>query len=584
MNKQIRRLGVFLIICYLALFVKLNQVQVVEADALNNHPDNSRLVQVEYNRPRGAVTSADGALLARSVEVEGGNFKRVREYPEGSLFASVTGFFSFTFGSTGVEETYNAELTGDTFQQQLRGLADLFTTNENVGNLQLSLRKDLQTVARDTLGDREGSVVAIDPRSGEILAFWSTPSYDPNLISSPDQTQSREAWALMNLDPAKPLQAKMYQERYFPGSTFKVVTGGVGLQSGRVTMTEPRYPFVSSYTPPQTTLPIRNFGGGTCGGDLPLILMVSCNTAFAEMGAETLGPDIMVPGAESWGFNQDVPIDLPAPARSAFPTDFTDNLPKLAQASIGQNDVAATPLQMAMVAGGVANDGVIMTPHVLRQVTDANGNVVKTYEPSPWLTPLDPTQAANMQSAMYGVVNGPAGTAGNIRIPGVDIGAKTGTAQLGDNRVHNWMIAYAGRPGADPEIAISVVVLNNPETGDFTGGQVAGPIVKTMIEAAMAVLPPPAASATPPATETPGGAGIQAPGNGTGTGAGTGTGTGAGTGAGGGGSGDAGADLVPAVTTTIRPQDLVPAPPPTDVTVTSVAPPTTAAAPPDPGT
>src|SRR6185436_14336207 len=112
-----------------------------------NHPDNSRVVLVEYNRPRGAITSADGALLARSVEVDGENFKRRREYPEGSLFSSVTGFFSLNFGSTGVEKTYNAELTGDTFQQQLRGLADLFTTNENVGNLELSVRKDLQLTA-----------------------------------------------------------------------------------------------------------------------------------------------------------------------------------------------------------------------------------------------------------------------------------------------------------------------------------------------------------------------------------------------------------------------------------------------------
>jgi peptidoglycan glycosyltransferase len=250
-------------------------------------------------------------------------------------------------------------------------------------------------------------------------------------------------------------------------------------------MDEPSYLPASSYLPPQTTMPIRNFGGSTCGGPLPQILEVSCNSAFAEMGAETLGPQIMVPGAEAWGFNQEVPIDLPAPARSAFPTDFTDNLPKLAQASIGQNDVAATPLQMALVAATVANDGRTMTPHVMKQVTDANGNVVKSYEPSVWLEPMGPSQAAGMQESMSLVVNGPQGTAPMIRIPGFDLAAKTGTAQLGDNRVHNWMIAYGGRPGAEPEVAISVVVLNNPETGDFTGGQVAGPIVRTMLEAAL---------------------------------------------------------------------------------------------------
>jgi cell division protein FtsI/penicillin-binding protein 2 len=311
--------------------------------------------------------------------------------------------------------------------------------------------------------------------------------------------------------------------------------------------------------------------------------MVSCNSAFAQMGTETLGPDIMIPGAQSWGFNQDVPIDLTAPAQSFFPTDFTDNLPKLAQASIGQNDVQATPLQMAMVAGGVANDGVVMKPHVLKRVTDANGNVVKEYEPEPWLTPLDPARAADMQTSMSLVVNGPQGTAPMVRIPGVDIAAKTGTAQLGDNRVHNWMIAYAGRPGADPEIALSVVVLNNPETGDFTGGQVAGPIVKAMIEKAMAVLPPAGTSTTPPATAGPGGFVPTQPATGQGTNQAPNVQAPSGQGAGDSGSG---ADGGPGVTTTaVRPDEIVTTTTPTtDAPVTSVAPPTTAAAPPDPGT
>jgi len=221
---------------------------------------------------------------------------------------------------------------------------------------------------------------------------------------------------------------------------------------------------------------------------------------------------------------------------------------------------------------------VVMTPHVLKRVTDANGNVVKDYEPTAWLTPLGQREAADMQTSMSLVVNGPQGTAGNIRIPGVDIAAKTGTAQLGDNRVHNWMIAYAGLPGQDPSIALSVVVLNNPETGDFTGGQVAGPIVKAMIEQAMAVLPPDGASTTPPATAGPGGVPQQQPVTGTGQGTGIQSPTGAGT------AGDPGTVDSGVTTTAVRPDEIVTTAPTTDAPVTSVAPPTTAAAPPDPGT
>ena len=233
---------------------------------------------------------------------------------------------------------------------------------------------------------------------------------------------------LLDASPEKPRLARSYQERFFPGSTFKVVTGTAGVLRGGVTADEPVYPVTSSYTPPGTTRPIRNFGGSSCGGALFQILRVSCNTAFAQMGVET-GPDPMIEVSEDFGFNQDVPIDLTDPARSNFPTDFEQNLPALAQSSIGQNDVAATPLQMAMVAAAVANGGKVMTPHVLRDVRDPDGNVVDTYEPGVWTTAMDEPTARLMREAMRGVVD--SGTATRLDVPGFDVGGKTGTAQLG---------------------------------------------------------------------------------------------------------------------------------------------------------
>jgi peptidoglycan glycosyltransferase len=487
-NRQIRRLGIGLLACYLALFAMVNWVQVLQADEYNENSLNTAQIRADFNRPRGTITTADGVLLAQSIDNPDpdSEFERIRVYPEGDLFGQVTGFFSFKYGATGIEKSYTDELSGQTFEQQIRGLSDLFVQSPTVGNVTLTVRDDLQRVARDELGEREGSVVALDPRTGAVLAFWSYPSYDPNLLSTVDLEAADEAWGLLNLAPGQPLRPHMYQDRYFPGSTFKVVTGGTGVATGKVTPESPSYPVVRSYTPPLTTTPIFNFGGSACGGRLFRILAVSCNTAFAQMGTETIGPDDMVRGAESFGFNAAPPIDLPAPARSVFPTDFTRDLPKLAQSSIGQNDVQATPLQMALTAAGVANAGTIMAPHLMAEVRDADQTVVDTYEPGSWRQPLDPDGAATMREAMVGVVED--GTAQNLAIPGLEVGAKTGTAQLGTEppRSHTWIIAFAGPPGATPEIAVAVVVLNQPGASEFTGGAVAAPIARAVIDARFA--------------------------------------------------------------------------------------------------
>jgi peptidoglycan glycosyltransferase len=488
-NRAIRRLGIALLACYLALFVQLNVVQVLRADELNAHPENTRRIQREFNEPRGDIVTADGVLVATSEDVDDGSgFDRRRTYPEGELFGHSTGYFSFLYGATGLERAYNDELAGNTLTQQLRGLTSLFVEREEVGNLRLSLRADLQRLARDQLGGRQGSVVALDPRTGELLAFWSYPSFDPNAISGLDFTAAEASFDLLDAAPGKPLLAHHYQERYFPGSTFKVVTAGNGLAADVVTADSPVYPRESSWTPPQTTQPLSNFGGSVCGGDLVEILMVSCNTAFARMGVETIGPDGMVSGSEAWGFNDAPDIDLPDPARSVFPTDFTEDLPKLAQASIGQNDVAATPLQMAMVAAAVANGGEMMAPRAVAEVVDSDGEVIDAVDPRVWRTPLDADDAAVLRDAMVQVVSGPQGTARVLAVPGMEVGGKTGTAQLGTEppTSHTWMIGFAGPPG-DPQVAVAVVVLDQPGASEFTGGQVAGPIAKAMIDAVLAI-------------------------------------------------------------------------------------------------
>jgi len=214
MNAQIRRLGIGLLACYIALFVMLNWIQFFHKDQLDNNSLNTIQVKADFNKPRGTITSADGALLAQSVDVpDGGQFKRQRTYPEGDLFGQLTGYYSFDFGSTGLESSYNDELAGQTIGQQLHGFADLLNPRPQVGNLTITVRKDLQQVAKDALGDREGSVVAIDPKTGAILAFWSFPSNDPNLLSNNDQQAAKAARALLTVAPGQPLRSRWSRAR-----------------------------------------------------------------------------------------------------------------------------------------------------------------------------------------------------------------------------------------------------------------------------------------------------------------------------------------------------------------------------------
>jgi peptidoglycan glycosyltransferase len=482
MTRQIRQLGIGLMVCFAILFVQLNRLAIFDAKSLNANPNNTREILRDFNQPRGTISTADGTLLARSVPSTDGRFDLQREYPEGALYGPITGFFSFTLGSSGVEKTYNDELAGRTLNLSLQDLSDLFVDKDRVGNLTLTIRDDLQRIAAEGLGDREGAVVALDPRTGAVLALVSNPTFDPNVLANHDTKAAADAQLAMDADPEKPRLARSYQDRFFPGSTFKVITSTAALTSGKVTVDSPKYPVATSYTPPLTNRPLRNFGGESCGGDLIEALRVSCNSVFAQMGVETGGPQ-MVRTAEAFGFNSQIPFDLPGTTKAVFPTDFTRNDPALAQSSIGQNDVSASPLQMALVAAAVANGGKIMQPHVLQDVRDADGKVVDTYDDDEWRSAMDPGTASLLRDAMVNVVK--SGTATRLAVPGFRVGGKTGTAQLGLDppRSHAWIIGFGGPEGQDPSIAIAVLVEGQPEVSSQTGGRVAAPIAQAVLKA-----------------------------------------------------------------------------------------------------
>lgn len=482
MNRQIRWVGLAMLALFTALFAQLNYIQVVRAGAIDHNPKNSRLANKEFSADRGDIISADGVVLAHSAPAND-TFKHQRQYPTGDLFAHTVGFFSFTYGEDGAERQFDADLTGKNAPLQLpKSFGQLFVKQNKAQNVTLTLSNKLQQIAKQALGQRKGAVVAINPSNGALLALWSYPSFDPNPLANHDQQQVRQAWSADNANPDKPFLPRGFRERYFPGSTFKVVTTSAVFDHAP-DLASKSYPFLSSLPLPQTAgQSLRNFGNEVCGGTLPNLLRVSCNTGFAQIGMD-MGGDNLTAEAQAFGMMQAPPLDLPAAAASFFPTGgFKHDLPGLAKSAIGQQNVQATPLEMALIAAGIANGGVIMRPHVLASVADSQGRTVRTYQPKPWLTATSQQTASQVRDLMVGVVTSGTGTA--AQIPGVTVAGKTGTAQTGTGTVHTWFVCFA--PANAPKVAVAVLVENQPGVNEATGGVIAAPIAKTVLQAALA--------------------------------------------------------------------------------------------------
>jgi peptidoglycan glycosyltransferase len=480
-NRAIGRVATAVIVMLLLLVGQLTYLQVIDAKELADDPRNSRTYLRDFTRPRGEIISADGKILARSVPSDD-EYELQRVYPFGELFSQIVGYQSVVVGSTGVEKEYNDILSGrDTSGLQLKDLGELLLGKETTGNVVLSLRTDAQLVAKQALGDQQGSVVVMNPTTGALIAMYSNPSFDPQPLAGHNPEAVQAYWDVLRNDPANRLLPRAYRERYPPGSTFKIATTEAALDTGKATPTTV-FPTVRSITPPQAGRPISNFGGSSCGGTLEESFIRSCNTTFAELGLQ-LGEEFP-PRLAGFGIYEQPPLDLqPGAAVSSGPTPgtFDDNKPLFALAGIGQGEVATTPLQMAMISGAVANGGTVMRPHVAAEIRDDEGRVVSSVDARAWKEAMPPTTAATIRDFMVQVVNSPRGTGTSARIAGLTVAGKTGTAQTCDTCTpHAWFVAFA--PAEAPQYAVSVIVERGGSMGDeATGGRVAAPIAATVL-------------------------------------------------------------------------------------------------------
>jgi penicillin-binding protein A len=493
MERQIRRLGIGLLALFLALFVQINYLQVFAADRIENNPANAfRELKAEYSVDRGSILAADGQTVLASSRKSSGTLKYQRRYPQGERYADVTGFYSFVFSRTKLESAYNEFLSGDAAELLPQTLTDLVLGRDKRGaTIVTTIDPSLQAAAENALGSQPGAVVALDPSTGDVLAMVTNPTYDPNTLSAQDGKEVRRAWDELNADPDKPLLSRASDELFPPGSTFKLVTAAAALENGFGPDSTWDNPPVLDL--PQTSSTLSNFGGEHCLGGAARItlaqaLEVSCNVVFGEVGLE-LGSEALADEARKFGFtaaagDDSVPFDIGwVPGVFPDPTTFSDPDPRLALSAIGQQDVQANPLQMALVAAAIANHGTLMRPRLVSEIRDPSGRVIQTFDPETYSQPLSATNAQALTQMMELVVSNGTGTA--AQIPGVTVAGKTGTAEHGDGEdPHAWFTCFA--PAENPQVAVAVIVLDGGSLGsEATGGQVAAPIAKAVLEAAL---------------------------------------------------------------------------------------------------
>jgi len=469
------------------LLVQANWVQVVKAKDYRNDSRNKRVLLRTYDRERGPIVigvGKDRQAVAKSV-VTKDPLKYLRTYPGGPSYAPVTGFASLVYGYTGIESQESTVLSGEDDRLFVRRLSDYVTGRQIAGgSIVLTLNREAQQAAYDGLAGKVGAVVALNPRTGAVLAMASSPSYDPTGLSSHDPSRIRSSYKALVNSPLDPLVNRTVEQRYSPGSTFKVITAAAALGQGMTPTTVLDAPPSQSFGPGR---PIRNFAGETCGSNskqtLAQALATSCNTAFAILGTK-VGQDALEKQAAAFGFGR-TDLRLPQRVAKSIVTADADKLPLvfLAQSAIGQKDVTATPLQMAMVAAGVANGGQVMRPYLVQEVQAPDLSRLELTSPELYSRAVSPTVASQLSAMMQGVVAG--GTGGGAAIPGVAVGGKTGTAQGVAGQPPNvWFIGFA--PANDPQVAVAVFLDRRSGFGaDATGGRLAAPIAQAVMRAVL---------------------------------------------------------------------------------------------------
>nr|WP_202500960.1 penicillin-binding protein 2 [Streptomyces sp. SID5785] len=476
-----RRIAIFCGLLVLTLLIRDNWLQYVKADTLASDDDNRRVAIARYSTPRGDII-VDGKPITGSVKTDDTDLKYKRTWKDGPMWSPVTGYSSQVVGASQIENIEDGILSGDDDRLFFRRTLDMITGKpKEGGNVVTTLNADAQRAAYNGLKLKgKGAVAAIEPSTGKILALASTPSYDPSSFAG-NLTKDGETFSKLDKDKDKPLQNRALRETYPPGSTFKLVTAAAALEHGKYTDPDEKTDSPLPWTMPGTQTELKNEGNIPCkDATLRVALQYSCNTVFGKVGSD-LGKDKMRETAEKFGFNEEQFVPVRS-SRSNFDEDM--NPSQTALSSIGQYNTAATPLQMAMVGAAIANDGALMEPYMIDELKAPNLDTIEKNEPKEMSRPLSEENAQKLQSMMETVVD--KGTGTMAKIDGATVGGKTGTAQNGVNNEgtpYAWFVSYAKTDSGTP-VAVAVVVEDSDaDRGDISGGGLAAPIAKSVMEA-----------------------------------------------------------------------------------------------------
>ncbi|MCX7522740.1 penicillin-binding protein 2 [Microbacterium sp. STN6] len=482
MNRELKRVSFVVLAMFVTLFVSTSILTVFQADTLAADPRNQRVRQDSYLAQRGAILVA-GQPIAQSVPSDD-SYRYQRTYSNGPLYSSVTGFFPINGAPTGIEGALNEKLSGTSNAQFLDRVNAILTgKNPQGASVELTIDPVAQQAAYDALGDLQGAVVMLEPKTGKILAMVSKPDFDPNTLAGHDTTQVEKTYQSLLTAPGAPLKNRAIAgDLNFPGSTFKPIVFAAALGTGDFTK-DSTLPDVATLPLPGTNSVVHNDNFGTCvgGGEvtITLALINSCNIPFAELGMK-LGTKTIRKQAEAFGFNQSLKIPMPV-TPSSYPDDY--NEPQTALSAFGQASDRATPLQMAMVTAGIANGGKVMYPNLVQSIRSADLETTESFSPTVFNQATSAQTADTIASVMVDDVN--RGVAGNARIDGVSVGGKTGTAENGPGQPYTlWFEGFA--PADNPQYAIAVVVENGGGHGQSgVGNTVAAPIAKKVLEAVL---------------------------------------------------------------------------------------------------
>ena len=485
MNRALRRISIAVLVMFVVLLVNVNYLQGFDTASLANEPNNARAFEAQFQYQRGNIVTQDGVTVAES-KPSGDVYKYKRYYPYGPVYAPVTGYDTL-YSQTGIEAAESSLLSGSDSVLTVRNVIDLLTGKQRKGaNVTLTINSKAQTAAYNALAamGKPGGVVAIDPRTGQILALASYPSYDPNVLATHDGNQLNKVDAQLLKAAGDPLFNRATQATFPPGSTFKIVTSSTLLTQSPSTTINTKVASPAQLTLPQTTHVLTNDLGEVCGdgsGQVPLITAFaqSCDTTFGKIGIQ-VGASALNAMAGKFGMN-DPNLTIPLPvAQSNYVIPPSEAL--TAFSAIGQFSDTVTPLQEAMFAAAIANGGTLMKPYLVQQVTASDLSTVQTTPQSVLSQPVTPAVASDVGQMMRAVVQDPDGTAFAFNAQaenGIVIAGKTGTAQNGvNNSALNDAAFTSFAPYANPTIAVGVII-----QGGGYGATAAAPIAVQVIKA-----------------------------------------------------------------------------------------------------